>query len=128
MPYNTQYFTYYNENLKDDVAIKSYKQIFNYYLFPASTAIQMINLMKKTFSVTEASRNLTKLLDLTDTQGEVFIVRRNGEMYSVRPVHARSPLDIPGILTEATRDDVIPSVRESREMIYEDRRETYKDE
>ncbi len=48
--------------------------------------------------------------------GEVRIERRDGSEFALRPVRSdASPLDVPGVDTDLTRDDIIAAIRESRE-------------
>lgn len=67
------------------------------------------------FTFSEARQKFSKVLDLARTQ-EVIIKRRSGEMFRVvyeKPV--RSPFDVPAVETDATTQDILAAIRESRE-------------
>ena len=70
----------------------------------------------KAFTYSEARQNLSKLLVLAQKE-EIEIRRRDGSVFSLRAKRGtpKSPFDVPGVSTEATTDDVIEAVRESRE-------------
>jgi len=69
----------------------------------------------KVFTYSEARQRLAELLDLARSE-DVEIRRRDGSTFvlSARARENGSPLDIPGIRTRATTDDIIKAVRESR--------------
>lgn len=69
----------------------------------------------KVFTYSEARQNLAKLLQLAQKE-EVIIQRKDGSTYSLksRKKKGKSPLDIPGIETKVTTDDILNAVRESR--------------
>jgi antitoxin (DNA-binding transcriptional repressor) of toxin-antitoxin stability system len=70
----------------------------------------------KVYTYSEARQRLARLLDEAREGGEIRIKRRDGAEFAVRPIHPnRSPLDVPGIDTDVTADDIIAAVRESRE-------------
>jgi len=70
----------------------------------------------KVYTYSEARRRLASLLDEARQDGEVRIKRRDGAEFEVRPVNERrSPLDVPGVDTSVTRDDILAAIRESRE-------------
>jgi antitoxin (DNA-binding transcriptional repressor) of toxin-antitoxin stability system len=71
--------------------------------------------MMKVFTYSEARQRLAELLDLARSE-DVEIRRRDGSVFvlSARTRENRSPLDIPGIQSRATTDDIIEAVRESR--------------
>lgn len=69
----------------------------------------------KVYTYSEARQRLSEVLNLARTE-EVVIKRRGGETFSI--IYRRSeksPFDIPGIQTDATTNDIIEAVRESRE-------------
>lgn len=70
----------------------------------------------RVFTYSEARQRLAELLDLARTE-DVEIRRRDGSVFvlSARSGAQRSPLDIPGIRTRATTDDIVEAVRESRQ-------------
>ncbi len=68
----------------------------------------------KVYSFTEARQNLAEVLTEA-SEGAVLIKRRNGETYMVRrQAPIGSPLDVPGISTRATMDDILAAVAETR--------------
>ena len=70
----------------------------------------------KVYTYSEARQRLARLLDEARAGGEVRIRRRDGTEYAVRPVPGgRSPLDVPGVDTDVTREDILAAIRESRE-------------
>ena len=70
----------------------------------------------KVYSFTEARQELAEVLAEASGSG-ALIKRRNGETYVIRrqkPVG--SPLDVPGISTRATTEDILAAVVESRAL------------
>jgi antitoxin (DNA-binding transcriptional repressor) of toxin-antitoxin stability system len=69
----------------------------------------------RVFTYSEARQRLAELLDLARSE-DVEIRRRDGSVFvlSARTRDSRSPLDIPGVQSEATTDDILDAVRESR--------------
>jgi hypothetical protein len=56
------------------------------------------------------------VLDDAKAQGEVRIKRDNGQEFVLRPAeNSRSPLDVPGVKTDLTADEIVRFVREGRE-------------
>lgn len=85
--------------------------------------------MAKTYTFTKARQNLKSVLDQAEKDGEVRITRRGGKSFVVRvETSNRSPLDIPGVETDITLDEIIESVREGREYDIRERRDTYPSE
>ena len=70
----------------------------------------------KTFTYSEARRNLARLLALAQKE-EVEIHGRDGSVFSVRAKESavRSPFDVPGVSTQATTTDILDAVGVSRE-------------
>jgi hypothetical protein len=70
----------------------------------------------KEYTYSEARQRLAMLLREARVEGGVRIRRRDGTAFVVRPVplDARSPLDVPGVRTAATMDDIVAAIRESR--------------
>lgn len=82
--------------------------------------------MIKSYTYSEARKNLTSVLLQADQDGEVSITRRNGRKYLVKVVDsARSPLDVPCLNVNISRQEIVSSIRESREMDYQDRSNSY---
>lgn len=71
----------------------------------------------KAYTYSEARKRLAEVLD-TARNEEVIIKRRGGETFSLRyKKNKTSPFDIPGITTEATTDDILCAIKESRSRI-----------
>lgn len=68
----------------------------------------------KVVTYSEARRRLAELLD-TARDEEVLIRRRSGEVFSLRRKPApTSPFDVPGVSVEATTDDILAAIQDSR--------------
>jgi hypothetical protein len=69
----------------------------------------------KVFTYSEARQNLSKLLQLAQKE-EIEIRKKDGSVFSlkVKNKKAGSPFDVTGIKTEATTQDILSAVRESR--------------
>jgi prevent-host-death family protein len=69
----------------------------------------------KVYSYSEARQQLAELLNRARREGEVEIRRRDGQVFVVRPAaSAGSPLDVPGVSTDLSRDEIVGLVRQSR--------------
>jgi antitoxin (DNA-binding transcriptional repressor) of toxin-antitoxin stability system len=63
----------------------------------------------------EARQRLAELLDAARRGEEVRIKRRDGSEFELRPVRSGvSPLDVPGVATDVTLDEIVAAVREAR--------------
>lgn len=70
----------------------------------------------KVYTYSEARQRLARLLDEARKGREVRIKRRDGSEFAVRLVPSGgSPLDVPGVETDLTREDILAAIRESRE-------------
>lgn len=68
----------------------------------------------KVYTYSEARRRLAEVLD-TARREEVLIKRRSGDSFSVNYRASKSsPFDVPGVQTDATTDDILTAIRESR--------------
>jgi hypothetical protein len=69
-----------------------------------------------TFTIAEAEKQLSKLLEQARSQGEVRIREANGQEFVVRPIPV-SPLDVGHVDVNPpfTTDEIVRAVRESRE-------------
>ena len=69
----------------------------------------------KVFTYSEARQNLSELLN-TDQTEEVVIRRKDDSIFSIVPKteNEKSPLDVAGIKTMATTQDILDAVKESR--------------
>jgi len=69
----------------------------------------------KVFTYSEARQNLSKLLTIAQKE-EVEIRRRDGTAFSLvaKQKARKSPFDVRGIRTNATTQDILDAVKESR--------------
>ena len=68
----------------------------------------------KVFTYSQARQALATVLN-TARKEEVLITRRGGETFSVTyRTTPKSPFDVPGIKTNATTEDILEAVKESR--------------
>jgi hypothetical protein len=69
----------------------------------------------KVFSLSEASRQLSVVLDLAQSEGEVRVSLKDGRIFSTQPVQRKkSPLDIVGVDSNFTADEILGFIHESR--------------
>jgi hypothetical protein len=69
----------------------------------------------KVYTYSQARKNLKALLDEVQEQGQVTLKRRNGQRFLITPdTSTRSPLDIEGVDTNITLEEINAAVRESR--------------
>ncbi len=69
----------------------------------------------KVYSYSEARQRLSEVLNTARTE-EVIIKRRGGESFTISyRESSESPFDVPGIDTEASTQDILDAIRESRE-------------
>jgi len=72
----------------------------------------------KVYTYSQARQKLAKLLDDARQEGQVQIKRRDGQTFIIKPIEEKeSPLDIPGVSTDLTLDELNEAIRESRERI-----------
>ena len=72
----------------------------------------------KTFTFSEAGKNLAAVLDEAASTGEVRISRRDGRSFVIRPARTkRSPLDVPGIGSKVTSEEIVRTVRAGRRRV-----------
>ncbi len=77
----------------------------------------------KTYTYSEARQQLAGLLDAATREGEARIRRRDGRVFVVQPARSKkSPLDVPGVQTDVTLDEILGFVREGREAGLPDKR------
>lgn len=70
----------------------------------------------KVYTYSQARQNLSKLLDEAKNDGEVRIKRRDGKTYILKPLQENtSPLDVEGIESDFTIQELNSIVREGRE-------------
>ena len=69
----------------------------------------------RVFTYSEARQKLAKLLDLVLKDGEVRIRRRDGQEFVIRPVDDySSPLEVPPVPLDISREEIVDIIRESR--------------
>lgn len=72
----------------------------------------------KAYKFSEARQNLAALLDEAASSGEVLIHRRDGRSFVVRPAKTkRSPLDVPGIATDLSTEEIVKTIRTARRRV-----------
>jgi len=70
----------------------------------------------KVYTYSQARQKMAKLLDDARREGQVQIKRRDGQTFIVKPVEEKvSPLDVTGVSTNLSLDELNQAVRESRE-------------
>lgn len=70
----------------------------------------------KVYTYSQARQNLSKLLDEAKNEGEVRIKRRDGKTYTLKPIQEnKSPLDVEGVESDFTIEELNSIVREGRE-------------
>jgi len=68
----------------------------------------------KVFTYSQARQALATVLD-TALKEQVLITRRGGDTFAVTyKTTPKSPFDVPGIRTNATTQDILAAVKESR--------------
>ncbi len=68
------------------------------------------------YTFSEARQKLASLLDRVRTEGEVRIRRKDGSVFAVRQVTGKkSPLEVKGVQSSLTADEIVEFVREGRE-------------
>ena len=67
------------------------------------------------YSYSEARQQLAEVLNRALSEGQVEIRRRGGEAFVVQPlIRTGSPLDVAGVKSDLSRDEIVELVRESR--------------
>ena len=70
------------------------------------------------YTFSEARQKLASLLDRVRSEGEVRIRRKDGTVYAIRQVTTeRSPLEVEGIRSTLTAEEIVEYVREGREKV-----------
>ena len=79
----------------------------------------------KTYTISEAQKNLPALLEEAEKKGYAVIQGGVGQAFVVKPQvtpslkphkTGKSPLDVPAVDLGLTRDEIVEAVRESRSM------------
>ncbi len=67
------------------------------------------------YTYSEARQKLAAVLDCAKRSGKVLIRRKDGSTFSLTPeTQPRSPLDVKGIKTDISTQEIVSFVRESR--------------
>ncbi len=67
------------------------------------------------YSYSQARQNFSSLLNKAKEEGEVWIKRRDGSTFILKPISAqKSPLDIEGIKAGISREEIVDIQREIR--------------
>jgi antitoxin Phd len=71
----------------------------------------------KEYTYSEARQRLADLLELAQREGSVRIRRRDGTVFVItRAGDTLSPLDVPGVSLDITRDEIVDFIHEGRRM------------
>ena len=74
----------------------------------------------RVYTYSEARQRLASLLDEASRGGEVQIRRRDGRLFLIQSVRPRrSPLDVPGMSTGITTEELVRIIREERRGRYQ---------
>jgi hypothetical protein len=69
-----------------------------------------------TYTYTEARQNFASILKKAKKEGKVYIKRRDGTLFELKPVKSgKSPLDVKGIKSEITKEEILSILKEVRE-------------
>jgi len=69
-----------------------------------------------TYTFTEARQNFASILKKAKKEGKVYIKRRDGTLFELKPVKSgKSPLDVKGIKSEITKEEILSILKEVRE-------------
>ena len=69
----------------------------------------------KVYTYSEARQQLAEVLDRAQREGSVKIRRRDGSTFVVaRERSKKSPLDVPGVDVDLTRDEILDFIRAGR--------------
>jgi PAS domain-containing protein len=69
----------------------------------------------KVYTYSEARQRLASLLERARREGSVRIRRKDGRVFVLRPeAVSGSPLDVPGINLDLTREEIVDFVRAGR--------------
>jgi len=71
--------------------------------------------MSTVVTYSEARQNLASLLDRALTNNEVYIKRKDGRMFVLKPVEFKaSPLDVEGVDLGVSTEEIIDFIAEAR--------------
>ena len=67
------------------------------------------------FTYSEARQKLASLLDRANDEGEVRIMRKDGQVFVIKPLRESGfPLDVEGVELNLTANEIVEFVREGR--------------
>ncbi len=70
----------------------------------------------KVYTYSEARQRLAKILEEARSEGAVGIRRRDGSTFLIKPeTTLTSPLDVEGVDTDVSKEEIIAFIREGRE-------------
>lgn len=70
------------------------------------------------YTFSEARQKFASLLERARREGAVRVKRRDGQVFVIQPDQPlRSPLDVPGIDTDITTEEIVGIVREMRQRV-----------
>ena len=70
------------------------------------------------YTFSEARQKFASLLERARRDGAVRVRRRDGQIFLIQPERSpRSPLDVAGIETDLSRDEIVDLVRETRQRV-----------
>jgi len=68
------------------------------------------------YTFSEARQKFASLLERARREGAVRVKRRDGQMFLIQPERShRSPLDVAGLDTDVTTDEIVRIVRDMRQ-------------
>ncbi len=68
------------------------------------------------YTFSEARQNFATILERARREGAVRVKRRDGQVFLIQPERQmRSPLDVPGINSDISGEEIVDVVREMRE-------------
>lgn len=71
--------------------------------------------MMTVYTYSQARQRFATLLNRARKEGKVMVRRKDGSLFSIQPESTtKSPLDVRGVRTKATTEDIILAIRESR--------------
>ncbi len=73
--------------------------------------------MSSVYTYSKAREKLASLLEQAARDGEVRIIRKDGQVFVIRPeVRRESPLDVEEVNLDVTTDEILQAIRESRRI------------
>lgn len=70
------------------------------------------------YTFSEARQKFASLLERARREGAVRVKRRDGQVFLIQPDRpVRSPLDVPGIDTEISTEEIVGIIRDMRQRV-----------